>query len=79
MKGEKITLGGIPVTVISDEDTEKVDYVVCLPVGPSPFDDNLTGVCSHCGIKIMFRPYMPKTPPKICIHCAAKLPKGNVQ
>lgn len=38
--------------VVSDAEAERMDYVVCMPEGPSPFDDNLTGFCCKCGIKV---------------------------
>jgi hypothetical protein len=72
-KREKITLGGVPVTVVSEAEAETVDYVVCMPDGPSKFDDNLTGFCAHCGTKIMFRWHVPRKPKKICLNCANKL------
>jgi hypothetical protein len=58
------------VKVVSEEEAEKVDYVVCMPVGPSPFDNNLEADCYCCGRRIMHRPHVPKRPPKICIYCA---------
>lgn len=72
--GDKVEFGGIKATVVSDAEAEKVDYVVCMPEGPSEFTDNLTGFCSHCGRKVMFRWHAPLKPKKICIDCAAKLP-----
>lgn len=70
-------IGGITVKVASDEECEQMDFVVCMPEGPSPFDDNLTGFCCKCGIKVMYRWHAPRKPPRICIHCAAKLPGGK--
>ena len=70
---EKVTIRGIPVTVISDRDAENVDFVVCMPRGPSQFSDNFTGFCSHCGIEIMYRWHAPRKPPKICFACAMKI------
>lgn len=64
-------LGNI-VDVASDEECEKADFVVCMPLGPTlhpSLEDNLTGVCSKCGRQIMFRPNAPTTPPKICYPC----------
>ena len=69
-----------PIKVVSDEEAERADFAVCCRVGMStPFTDNLTGVCAHCGHAIFWRPYMPKRPIKICIQCAADLPPGGVQ
>lgn len=61
---------GHPVKVVSDGEAETADVVVCVRVGtPSPFTDNLTGHCLHCGHEVLYRPYTPKKPPKICINC----------
>ena len=72
MSNEKKIIAGVPVEIISDEEAEKCDYVVCMPLGPSPFKDNLTGVCCKCGVKVMYRWHAPRKPPKICLDCAAK-------
>jgi len=45
---------------------------MCLPASWAHavyFDDNQHGRCSVCGCAVMFRPYMPKSPPKVCIRC----------
>ena len=78
MKKKQIELRGIPVTVVSDAEAEKVDYVVCMPEGsPTPFDDNLTGFCCKCGTKVIYRWHAPRTPPKICVACVGKMQKGS--
>jgi hypothetical protein len=60
----------IPVTVVSDEEAETVDYVVCVPAGtPSPFSDNLTAFCCRCGVKVIHRWHAPRKPKKICLEC----------
>jgi hypothetical protein len=69
VKGEKKIIGGLEVTVVSDADAEKVDYVVCMPWGPSPFDDNLKGTCCKCGAAVMYRWHAPRKPKRICINC----------
>lgn len=67
----KTEIGGIPVTVVSDDEANLADFVVCaLASTPSPFTDNETGTCSKCGAAIIFRPYIPKGPPRICLQCA---------
>lgn len=59
------------IEIVSDEEAENADFCICMPAWyESPFSDNEFGVCSKCGCEIMFRPYMPKRPPKICIECA---------
>lgn len=76
-KDPKINICGVPVTVISDESAEQADYLVCAPNGPSPFSDNLTAFCSHCGIKVMHRWHAPRKPKKICLDCAMKLEEAK--
>lgn len=55
----------MPIT----DDITKADAVACMPDGPSDFDDNVTGLCVSCGCKVMFRPHIPESLPKICIDC----------
>lgn len=58
------------ISVVSDEEAEKASAVVCMRKGfESPFDDNVEGVCSVCNHAIIYRPYMPIAPPKICYEC----------
>lgn len=62
------------IKIVSDEEAETVDAVVCLRVGtPTVFTNNETGVCSRCGHAIFFRPYVPKGPPKICMECLGEM------
>lgn len=71
-KRKKIKIGGVPVEVISNKEAEEVDFVVCMPLGPTQFTDNLTGLCCKCGIKVMYRWHAPRKPPKICLECMNK-------
>lgn len=60
------------IKVISQEECEAAaDYVVCMPLGPSPFEDNVIGICCKCGRQIMHRPHVPSAP-KICQPCLLK-------
>ena len=65
------------VIVASPEMCETADYCLCLPASWAHaiyFNDNQHGRCSACGCAVMFRPYNPKTPKKLCIRCfTAKL------
>jgi hypothetical protein len=64
--------------LVSDEEAEQCDYVVCVRVGtPSHFTDDETGVCAHCGHAIFWRPSMPKRPPKICIQCMLDIERAG--
>jgi hypothetical protein len=71
-KMTEIKIAGVPVEIVSEEEAEDADYLVCMPNAPSPFDDNLIGVCCKCGITVMYRWHAPKKPPKICLDCAVK-------
>jgi hypothetical protein len=66
------------VTVVSDDEAEKADMVVCLPdTGPRYFTDDVTAQCAMCGITIRHRPHVPKAPPKVCINCALFMSEAN--
>ena len=70
----KRTIGDVPINVVSDEEANACDYLVCMPWGtPSPFDDNLKGICSHCGVTVMYRWHAPRKPKRICLECMLKL------
>lgn len=64
-----------PFPVVSDEEAEQCAAVACArDVGQvTPFDDNEKGICSLCNHPIIFRPYVPKTPPKICLECILEM------
>lgn len=58
------------IKVISEAEAEKLDFYVCPRKGtPTPFRDNLTGPCHDCGHPIIFRPYAPTRPVRICVQC----------
>ena len=69
--GRKVNIGGLDMTVVSDQQAEQAEMVVCMLEGfDSPFTDNLTGPCARCGRTVIFRPHVPKAPPKVCMECA---------
>jgi hypothetical protein len=71
MSADQVIIAGIPVTVVSNDEAETAQLVVCMPKGTSsPFTDNLEGECSACGCEIIFRPHVPSRPPKVCLGCA---------
>ncbi len=48
---------------------------VCLPVAdgnPGGYDNNVSGICSECGLPIHWRPHAPPGP-KVCMHCFREL------
>ena len=62
------------IKIVSDEEAEECDYVVCATweTAAKNFDDSIKANCCKCGREIGHRPYAPKTPPKICIFCMVK-------
>lgn len=60
----------VPIHVVSDEEAEGVDFVICGSESlGSPFTDNVVTACCDCGKAIIHRPHAPKRPPKICVDC----------
>lgn len=70
---------GSPMTIVSDEETETADAVVCLRKADDPgvFRDNLTGLCNDCGAEVVFRPTAPKALIRICLRCALERGQGG--
>lgn len=64
-------LKGYDIPPASPEQATGADLAICARKADAPefFGDNLEGVCSMCGEVIVFRPHMPKEPPKICTRC----------
>lgn len=78
MTGDVITIGDVTIPVVEPEEAEDSDFVVCvLASEPTPFIDNLTGVCVDCGQAVQFRPHAPKRPPKICLQCMLDRVQGG--
>lgn len=66
----------IPMNIVSPEEAEEADFVVCMRVGDGNeglFPDNVRARCAECGYTIYFRPHNPTKPPKICMQCAIAL------
>lgn len=74
-----------PFKIGTAEECEGAAIAVCMRIGEGDafrFDDNQFGRCADCGHAIYFRPYIPKTPPKVCVHCAldrAGIPENEKQ
>jgi len=72
-KPRRISIDGVPIDVVSDEEAEKANFMVCIlaPEGePLKFADNFTGFCCRCGAKVQYRWYAPRKPKRICLGCA---------
>lgn len=68
-------MSDIPIKVVSNEEAEKAQFVICMRANfplQYPFPDNEKGVCGLCNAEIVFRPYAPKKPMKICMECAVE-------
>lgn len=71
--GSKVKIAGINTMIVSDEEAEKAEFVVCILAGQEEEifkKDNISTKCADCGVDIVHRPSAPKTPPKICMECA---------
>lgn len=66
-KRPTVNIGGIEAIVATPEECEAVSFVVCGSV--SYFADDVHARCAYCDTPIVHRPYVPLTPPKICIAC----------
>ena len=71
-------IGGKKINIISEEEAEEVDCVVCLRISELPdgkpyFTDDIRTNCAGCSAPILHRPHAPKKPPKVCASCALML------
>jgi hypothetical protein len=67
---ETIDIAGVPVRIAPMEECAKADYIVCgYADWPNPFLDNVHGTCGLCQRAIIWRPYMPDGPMKVCVEC----------
>ena len=72
MSQKKLKLGKLKIPVVSDDEANECDYLVCAPWGPSPF----MIVCLHSThvplrLSVMYRWHAPRKPKRICMLCAA--------
>jgi len=45
-------------------------FIICLRADmPSPFPDNLRGLCSRCHAAIVYRPHIPHPSTLVCLEC----------
>jgi len=72
---QKLVTPFATVEVVSDEECERANYVVCALVRdePSPVPNSYQTSCCECFRLIWVSPYSPLTPPKVCIECAAQM------
>lgn len=68
-----ITIDGRRIPIVSQEEGERADAVVCGdPDTPTPWADNVRTNCGWCAAPIIHRPTAPRRPVKICIPCALR-------
>lgn len=76
---KKVEIAGLPVTIVPDEEAEQADYMICMPwETPSPFPDNLKGICCRCGIDVQYRWHAPRKPKRMCLGCWLKMEEAKV-
>jgi hypothetical protein len=65
----------LPIKVASLAECEAADYVICVRLAgySGTFTDNCQGPCSRCGETVIWRPYVPLRPPRICLECMVSL------
>jgi hypothetical protein len=63
-----VMIGGLRVYVSSEAEAEAATITIC--GNASYFPDDCHGACASCGAPIVYRPHMPKRPPKVCVDCA---------
>ena len=65
-------VAGIQTELITAEEAERVNLVVCgYPPAAFPGEDLLTW-CHDCACAIVHRPHAPRTPIKVCVRCARR-------
>lgn len=80
MKRRKTEIAGVPVTVVSQREAEKADFVVCVPAStPAMFPDDEFARCCQCGIEVRVRPASPRRPPRLCMGCFAERLKAEAE
>lgn len=63
-----VEIAGVRVDLVSNAECERATIVVC--ADQSYFTDDVWTTCAHCATPICHRPYVPTTPPKVCLACA---------
>jgi hypothetical protein len=62
------------IKVVSSKEAETALFSICLPASWAHcayLQSHEYGRCSKCDCAVMFPPYMPKGPKKLCIRCFA--------
>jgi hypothetical protein len=63
----------LPFKVVSSEQAEHADSVLCMPDGQGEFfSDDVRTTCAECGRRIHHRPHVPKKPRKLCPDCVLR-------
>lgn len=74
-----LRIAGIDVQTVDMETVNRAAFIVCAELSPTPyFPDNEQGLCHDgCMRVVIWRPYMPKHVPKICLECSVQRVKGG--
>lgn len=70
----------VDVHVVSDEECEKVDCVICVPFVEAVGSDTIPQMesyCMDCGVQVARDARGPKKPPSLCWRCMLKRPKPD--
>lgn len=71
-----INIGGIPIHVVSQEEAEKSDFVVCSLMSEPHHGAAVPDHCFRCNAEIWFTPTSsPLKPKRVCFDCIVKLGK----
>ena len=66
-----LKIAGREIPIISDDDAENVDFLVCSRARDELLlPDNFVGECCVCGVKVEYRWHAPRKPKRICMECA---------
>ena len=70
----------MPIQIVDEAEAEECDFLVCVTADtPSPFEDNLTGFCVECGVKVQFRWHAPRKPKRICMACMVLMETKRIE
>jgi len=69
------------IPVVSEEEAAKATYVICVRKADATaiFDDNLEAPCVACAETVVYRPYTPPGPAKLCMVCFIDMQEASLQ
>ena len=76
----KSELADLPMEMVSAEEAEQANAVVCVRAGEEAEHykrDNVYTNCAWCGAAITHRPHVPAKPVKVCVECMIQKIQGD--